>query len=300
MHQHTSASAASSLHPDTRMGIVALAVADLERSIAFYRDVLGFTTIAQGDGRALLGAGATPLLSLEERPGAPPAPVEATGLYHFAILFPNRVDLAVALRRLLEAGYPLGGASDHLVSEALYLSDPDGNGIELYRDRPRDTWTWRGDSVQMTVDPLDLRGLLAEAGQGEDRAAGLPEGTTIGHVHLKVADLRQADAFYHGILGFEPVATLPSALFVSAGGYHHHLGLNTWHSRGAPPPPPGTAGLRYFSIILPDSTELDRVRERARDAGFELEEGAEHITLHDPFRNRVVLTTDPPLVLAEE
>jgi catechol 2,3-dioxygenase len=288
-----------SLHPDTRMGIIALAVADLERSIQFYRDVLGFSMIEHEDGGALLGAGATPLLSLVERRGAVPAPVNATGLYHFAILYPGRAELAVALRRLLEAGYPLDGASDHLVSEALYLSDPDGNGIELYRDRPRDTWQWRGDSVQMTVDPLDLRGLLSEAGQTEGTPVGLPEGTTIGHVHLKVADLRQAGRFYHGVIGFDPVATLPSALFVSAGGYHHHLGLNTWHSRGTPPPPPESAGLRYFTIILPDSTELDRVRERARDAGFELEEGAEHVTLHDPFRNKVVLTTDPSLVLGE-
>jgi catechol 2,3-dioxygenase len=299
MSQHNNATEGLSIHQDTRMGIVALAVSDLERSIGFYRDVLGFSMIEQEDGRALLGARETPLLSLVERPGAPPAPVNATGLYHFAILFPGRAELALALRRLLEAGYPLGGASDHLVSEALYLSDPDGNGIELYRDRPRSTWTWSGDSVQMTVDPLDLRGLLAEASQAEGTPAGLPEGTTIGHVHLKVADLRQADQFYHGVIGFDPVATLPSALFVSAGGYHHHLGLNTWHSRGAPPPPSGTAGLRYFTIILPDAAEMARVRGRAQDAGIELAEEAEHITLHDPFRNKVVLTTDPALVMRD-
>jgi len=237
-----------SIHPNTSIGATHLTVADLERSRRFYVDVLGFRELErQGTTLTLTADGATPLLALTELPGAPPKPARATGLYHFAILVPSRLDLARSLRRLAELRYPLSGASDHLVSEALYLNDPDGNGIEIYRDRPRAEWPRLNGQIRMATDPLDLDGILAELDRDDRPWDGLAPATTIGHMHLHVADLRAAEAFYHGLLGFDIMLSFGgSALFLSAGGYHHHIGLNTWAGVGAPPAPPGSAGLRYF------------------------------------------------------
>ncbi len=280
-----------SIHPDTTVGPVDLTVADLGRAEQFYHDVLGFRPLARENGTLILTAdSATPLLILHERPGARPKPARATGLYHFAILVPRRLELARSLRRLAETRWPLSGASDHLVSEALYLDDPDGNGIEIYRDRPRADWPRSGGRIRMATDPLDFDGILAELERDDQPWDGLAAATIIGHVHLHVADLRAAEAFYHGILGFDIITNFGgSALFVSAGGYHHHLGLNTWAGVGAPPPPPDAAGLRSFAIVLPDTDALAQVAARVHAAGIAIEQTDAGLLLRDPSQNGVVL-----------
>jgi catechol 2,3-dioxygenase len=281
-----------SIHPDTTVGPVDLIVADLGRAEQFYRDVIGFKPLGREDGtRALTADGTTPLLILHERPGARPKPARATGLYHFAILVPTRLDLARSLRRLAEMQWPIGGAADHLVSEALYLDDPDGNGIEIYRDRPRAEWPRSGGRIQMATDPLDFDGILAELEHDDRLWDGLRPATVIGHVHLHVADLRAAEAFYHGVLGFDIITSYgASALFVSAGGYHHHLGLNTWAGVGAPPPPPDAAGLRHFAIVLPGPDALEQVATRVREAGIAAQQIGSGLLVRDPSQNGVVLT----------
>jgi catechol 2,3-dioxygenase len=285
--------ASFSIDPNTNLGAAYLTVADLERSQRFYRDVLGFRELVRdGDTLALSADGATPLLVLSEQSGAPPKPARATGLYHFAILTPSRLDLARSLRRLAEMRYPISGASDHLVSEALYLDDPDGNGIEIYRDRPRAEWPRIGGQIKMATDPLDIDGILGELERDDRPWDGLAAATTIGHMHLHVADLKAAEAFYHGVLGFDIVMRYgPSALFVSAGGYHHHVGLNTWAGVGAPPAPAGSAGLRYFVVQLPAQAALNAVLARVREAGLPIEPRDEGALVRDASGNGVVLAT---------
>ena len=237
-----------SLPDDAHIGRVSLIVRDLERSVPFYRDVLGFRE-AKRDGRTLLlGAGGPVLIELHENTSAVPKPRRTTGLYHFAILVPSRAALGRSLRRLYEKRWPLSGASDHLVSEALYLDDPDGLGIEIYRDRPRAEWPITNGQLLMATDPLDLQSVYDEPG-AESPWNGLETGTVIGHVHLHVPHLDAAEQLYCARIGFEPtVRGYPGALFVAAGGYHHHLGLNTWTGIGAPPPPENAVGLRSFTI----------------------------------------------------
>jgi catechol 2,3-dioxygenase len=279
----------TSIHPDTRMGPVALTVADLERSLAFYTDRLGVAVQAGRDGAATLGVGGTPLLELVERRGAKPVH-GTTGLYHFAILLPSRADLSRALHHLIHTHTTLQGAADHLVSEALYLRDPDGNGIELYRDRPRTEWTFDARGLRMSTDPLDVQGLLAEVPEGP--SSGLPQGTTMGHVHLRVSSIPDAEHFYCDLLGFDLMTRFDhSASFLSAGGYHHHLAVNTWSGIGAPPPPEGAAGLRTFTIVLPDEAERDRLRRRLQQEAVPLEESGPDVKLSDPAGNRIRLVS---------
>jgi len=221
------------LHPANEVGVVTLKVVDLRRSLDFYTQKIGLKLFKQGEGRALLGAGSRPILALVEIPGAPNPPESATGLYHAAIVLPDRRALALKIAQLSGAKVPLGYA-DHLVSEAFYLSDPDQNGLELYRDRPRNEWAWDGVRVRMASDPIDFDSFFAEI-KGENVAGtdtAVPGGTKLGHMHLRVADNGLAEQFYHGMLGFDVTARLPGALFVSAGGYHHHIGMNTWQSLG--------------------------------------------------------------------
>jgi len=232
----------------TRIGSVHLTVADLERSERFYVDALGLRRLDLSNGALSLGVDGERLLVLYEEPGARRV-LRTTGLFHFALLVPQRSDLGNVIRHLVDFGWPIQGASDHGVSEALYLSDPDGNGIEVYRDRPRSEWPFEGDRLSMVTERMDVDGVL-DAAQGE--WMGLSAGTTMGHIHLHVADLDAAQTFYVERLGFEVTQRYGSqALFVSAGGYHHHVGLNTWAGVGAPPPPPGSVGLRYFEVIVP-------------------------------------------------
>jgi len=275
------------------MGAVRLTVNDLDSVRDFYRDAIGLTELEPEGGIVRLGVNDGPGQSIVElfgSPDAPHRPSGTSGLFHLAIVVPSRADLARALQRVAEAGWRLSGASDHLVSEALYLSDPEGNGIELYRDRPREEWPVRDGVLQMDTLPLDLDGILGEL-RREDGEASMPAGTRIGHVHLNVGDLAAAEAFYSGALGFDvTVRGYPGALFVSAGGYHHHLGLNTWTGEGAPPPPEGSRGLNQYEIRLPDSAQLAAEEDRLREGGFEPEREDDVVRVTDPSGNRVVLS----------
>jgi catechol 2,3-dioxygenase len=246
----------------TRLGQVRLQVADLTRSVSFYQDVLGLRVIDADGRRAVLAAqgGDSPLVELRELSGARPVPRKgALGLYHFAILLPDRPSLGRFVRHLGEIGVR-AGAGDHLVSESFYLQDPDNLGIEVYADRPRSSWRRVGRELMMATDPVDLDGLLQAA--GEAHWNGAPAGTTIGHVHLHVGDLEQAGAFYSEAIGFDrTVWHYPGALFLAAGGYHHHLGTNTWAGSGATPPQTDDARLLEWTIVLPDRTSLTEVGE---------------------------------------
>jgi len=281
----------AAIHPATSMGAVRLTVSDLARSRAFYEQALGLSSVEQEDGSiALAVAGERPLVELRGERSAPPLDPRATGLYHLAILVPSRADLGFALARLAQARWPLDGASDHLVSEALYLSDPDGNGIEIYRDRPRDEWRYVNGQLAMNTLPLDLPSVLGEIVDAPSLQPEAPPGTSIGHVHLQVSDLGEAEDFYRGILGFEvTVRGYPGALFVAAGGYHHHLGLNTWRSLAAGPPAPGGVGLRDFEITLPDRDELERVLARLQAAGIDVTPDGDGSSIRDPSGNGIRL-----------
>jgi catechol 2,3-dioxygenase len=207
-----------------------------------------------------------------------------------AFLVPSRRELARSVRRVIDAGWNFTGASDHLVSEALYLDDPEGNGIEIYRDRPRDEWRYEGGQLAMATLPLDLDGVMAEL-DGDDVLAGAP-GTHIGHVHLQVSEIPPAESFYAGDLGLDVTTSrYPGALFMSAGGYHHHIGTNTWASANAPAAPVGSRGLRRYTIVLPDAAELERVGAQMRAAGHELEEVDGGVEAVDPSGNHALLTT---------
>ncbi|HEX6586216.1 MAG TPA: VOC family protein [Solirubrobacterales bacterium] len=283
-------SANGSIDPGTSIGAVRLRVADLDRIRRFYEDAIGLAVLDSTEGRARLGVNGATLVELVGDPSAPERPRNSTGLFHLAILVPSRGDLAAALHRVVESGWRLSGASDHLVSEALYLSDPEGNGIEIYRDRPRDQWPIRDGAIEMSTEPLDLDGVLREL-RKEEPDRGMLAGTRIGHVHLNVADLTAAEAFYSGALGFDiTVRGYPGALFVSAGGYHHHVGLNTWAGEGAPPPPSGSRGLEYFEVSLPGMAQLAAEEDRLREAGFEPRREDDRVLVTDPSGNGVALT----------
>jgi catechol 2,3-dioxygenase len=274
--------------PETSIGSVRLRVADIDALTTFYERVVGLRAVERDNGLARLGPeGGPPLVELESAPDAPAAPSFSTGLFHLAILVPDRAELARSLRRLAGAGGRLTGASDHLVSEALYLRDPEGNGIEIYRDRPREQWDHgSGGEVRMATLPLDLDAILAEA---DEPTEAMPAGTTMGHVHLQVADIPAAEGFYNGALGLDVmVRSYPGALFLSAGGYHHHLGLNTWQSQGAPAPPDGALGLDRYELVLPGEAERDEVAQRLGETGDPVRvEGG--VLATDPSGNRVLL-----------
>ncbi len=247
-------SSATLIDPSLRIDGVHLAVADLARSADFYERVLGLPLITREDERALLGTDpASPALELSLLAAPTPLSPHSSGLFHVAWLHPSRAALAETVQRIARARWPIDGASDHGVSEALYLSDPDGLGIEIYADRPRETWQRpaNGHGVEMVTLALDLDDLLAQApGDFDAASATAADGTAIGHVHLKVADVPRALAFYRDTIGFEEQAQVPSAAFVSAGGYHHHIGLNSWQSRGASASPPTAPGLREIRFAL--------------------------------------------------
>jgi catechol 2,3-dioxygenase len=279
--------------PATGVGAVRLRVADLDRLVAFYERVIGLRRLA-GDGDLVrLGVDGGPaLVELVSAPAAPRAPL-SPGLFHLAILVPTRVELARALRRVMGAGWRLSGASDHLVSEALYLSDPEGNGIELYRDRPREEWrSGPNGELAMATLPLDLKNVLGErVSPGPDGSGPMAAGTRVGHVHLQVSSLDSAERFYAGTLELDvTVRSYPGALFLSAGGYHHHIGVNTWRTEGARPRPEGALGLEDYELVLPDEAERDRLAGRLEAAGVETLELAAGVRAADPSGNRVLLT----------
>lgn len=291
------------IDPATRLGYVALTVADLQRSLDFYKDAIGLELLARDANSAAMGAGHLPLLELHEQAGASPWPRGGrgyTGLYHFALLLPTRADLGRWLTHWLELALPAPGQGDHLVSEALYLEDPDGHGIEIYRDRPREEWRWRGGRVVMASDPVDVRGLLAAARDEGADWSGLAAGTTLGHIHLQVHDIGEASRFYQQLLGFEVMADMPSALFLAAGGYHHHIGMNVWHSKGARTAPEHSVRLLYYTVDLPPGGATDELRLRADDAGFATTAVAGGFSVTDPagitvrFRARSSESPDVP------
>ena len=269
-----------------RLGPVHLTVTDLDRSIPFYEKSIGLRLERREDGTAVMGAGGDDLLVLEEDPEAAP-PGRHAGLYHYALLHPSRHELACAARRLLETRTPISGASDHGISDAIYLPDPDSNGIELAADRPRERWGDLSDPATIGPEPLDMQDLLGLAAD-EEAQAHADAGLRVGHVHLHVGDVDAGLAFYCDVLGFEPQTVFPSAAFVSAGGYHHHLAFNTWRGEGVPPAPQGSVGLRHWTVLLPSARELAEVRERVAEAGIDYEDRDGGFLVRDPWNNAVL------------
>ncbi|GAB7008133.1 VOC family protein [Halorubrum trueperi] len=266
---------ADALPRGTRIGRTALRVADLDEMTGFYRDVVGLSVLSTSDTTAVLGVADTSLLVLEEAEDALKRHRSGTGLYHNAFRVPSREALGDALGRIRDH-WQLGGASDHLVSEALYLTDPEGNGVEIYRDFPRDEWSIDDNgTIRIGSDRLDLDRIEA-AGSGGNRA---PPGTDVGHVHLEVSSLDAFKDFYVDTLGFEVQATWPNAHFVSAGGYHHHIGANTWHHRTTPS---DGRGLSWFEVVVPDPEVLDAVRERFVAGEIPVTEMDDGIVVTDP------------------
>lgn len=277
------------LPDDARVGRVRLQVSDLDTSVAYYTRVLGFRVASQQGRVAELGSQDGPVLvELHERRGARPVPRRGLlGLYHFAILLPDRAALGRFVAHLGEVG-AYAGSADHLVSEALYLSDPDGLGIEVYADRPRGQWTRHGREIAMTTAPLDLRAVVRASG-GEPWA-GMPSGTTIGHVHFHVGALDEAEAFYYSALGFDKVVwSYPGALFFSAGGYHHHVGTNTW-AAGAPAAGADDARLLEWELRLPAAKDMAAAAASAARAGYGVRTDDADRLITDPWGTTVRLT----------
>lgn len=271
-----------------RIGAVHLKVRDLEAVAAFYQRILGLRKLNEGDRTTTLGAGNTPLLVLDGDAGLLPGDRRAAGLFHIAFLLPSRADLARWVRHAAREGLRLQGASDHIVSEAFYLADPESNGIEVYSDRPPAQWLDADGRIQMTTEPLDLQALLETA--GTDDWAGYPEGGSIGHVHLQVGDRAAADRFYRDVLGFDVTFTLPGASFYGSGGYHHQLAANVWNSRGTARRPARMAGLDLVEIVLRDAADIADILARAEEAGLENMTDGTGTILRDPWDIGIRLT----------
>lgn len=283
------------IHPQAHIGAVHLRVSSLLQSVRFYEEHVGFRRQWLHDGAAGLGAGADDLLVLHEAPNAP-RHERTTGLYHFAVLVPSRRDLARSLRNFADRHTPMQGFSDHSVSEALYLADPDGNGIEVYRDRPRNEWQWTNGRLKLSLDPLDVEGLLRDAdadlrASGGAAWPGLPAGTVMGHIHLRVSFIEDSERFYREVIGLDLMQRYgETASFLAAGGYHHHVAVNTWAGVGAPRPPEGALGLMHYEIRLPDEAAVADVARRITAAGIDANATAERVEVEDPSGNAIVLT----------
>jgi catechol 2,3-dioxygenase len=289
-----------SIHPATKIGTVFLRVADLENQLKFYQQVLGFQLRWRAGNQAGLGSSEGDLLRLIEEPNSRQYR-GVTGLYHFAVLFPNRLELARAIARLFVLKYP-NSPTDHIMTKTTYLDDPEGNGIELYAESPEDgTWTLaNGEYITRRADgslsdgrePLDVEALLKHLKEEDRLDIPLPPKTHLGHIHLHVRDIDEAIEFYHGVLGFDVMGVAKSfrMAFVSAGGYHHHIGFNTWQGEGAPPPPADAVGMHHFSVELPDQKALDEVVARLNQAGIPANQTEDGFLLYDPSQNGVLLT----------
>jgi len=276
--------------PTTFVSQLTIKVQDLDRSLKFYEQIIGFKVLEKIDSSASFTAdGKNVLLKIEQPENVIPKQPRTSGLYHFAILLPTRADLGKFISHMIQIQYPVQGASDHLVSEALYLADPDGNGIEIYSDRPSSEWKWNGSEVVMTTEPMDVQGVLA-AGQG---AAwnGLPAGTVMGHIHLHVSELEKSGEFYTKGLGFEVVCSFAGqALFMSTGKYHHHIAINTWSGIGAPAAPENGVGLESYTVVLENEEKRNEIIEQLKNVGAPVtEEQGTYITV-DPSGNRIKLT----------
>jgi catechol 2,3-dioxygenase len=272
--------------PNIYVGEVNIIITDLDQALTFYQEVMGLQVLDKTDRKAVLTTdGKTPLLTLVQPEDVVPKAGRTSGLYHFAILLPTRADLSVFLRHLIQTGYPLG-AADHYVSEAIYLNDPDGNGIEVYRDRPSNEWSWKNGLVDMATEQLDAEGILAES-IGEWK--GLPAGTLMGHIHLHVANLKEAEEFYTKGLGFQIVSYYPQAVFLSTGGYHHHIGINTWQGTGAPTPTKNSVGLNWYTLVFSDETEREKAVQQLKQIGADVKKEADFYVTNDPSGNRIHL-----------
>ena len=270
-----------------RIGKVALKVRDLDAVSSFYRRVLGLAEIARDDRTVTLGAGRAPLLVLEAVPGLDIDGRRQAGLFHTAFLMPTRADLGRWLAHVVGERIPLQGASDHIVSEALYLADPEGNGIEVYADRPMTRWHGPDGRIRMSTDPLDAQDLIAAGAGGA--WTGFPEEGVIGHVHLRVGDTAAADRFYRDVLGFDIAADYPGASFYGSGGYHHQLAGNIWNSRGAARRPEGMAGLESVEIVVRDEADIRAIAARAESAGLEPARDDQGMVLRDPWGIAITL-----------
>lgn len=275
--------------PVTYVDHVKIKVENLERSLKYYQEVIGFKVLEKTEKSAKLTTdGKTSILSLEQPENVIRKQGRTTGLYHFAILLPNRSDLANIVFHFIENKIQLG-SSDHLVSEALYLSDPDGNGIEIYIDRDPSHWHWNNGEVAMTVDPLNFQDLLANGPQ-QQPWQGLPAGTVMGHIHLHVAELKKTEEFYTKGLGFEVVCRYGAqALFISTGKYHHHIGLNTWNGVGAPAPLENSVGLKFFTLMFPSEEARMQSVSNLKDMGASVSEENNTIITYDPSGNCIKL-----------
>ncbi|PCD09770.1 glyoxalase [Peribacillus simplex] len=272
--------------PITFVGEVSINVLDLNKAILFYQEIIGLQVLKKTDRQAVLTTdGETPLLTLEQPADVIPKEGRTTGLYHFALLLPTRADLSIFLRHLLQTKYPFG-AADHEVSEALYITDPDGNGIEVYSDRPSTDWRWASGEVAMGTDPLDGNDLLEES---DGEWSKLPAGTLMGHIHLHVADLRKTEEFYMQGLGFTVVNRYGGALFTSTGGYHHHIGLNTWNGVGAPAPKENSVGLNWYTLVYADDDARNKVTEQLEGIGAVVTEKEGFFAVTDPSGNEIHL-----------
>ncbi len=278
--------------PDLRIGAAGLVVRDLEREIAFYREVIGLGVVDRSATSARLGVGGVTLVSMEQRPEAIPDDRRRAGLYHIAFLMPERADLARWVRHVAHQSTPIVGMSDHAVSEAIYLDDPEGNGVEVYADRPRQEWQWNGDLVTITTDPLDLDGLVAHGDSNAYDAA--PEAMRIGHVHLRVGDVGRAEAFYRDAIGLDVTRRRTGASFLSSGRYHHHVAVNVWHSAGAGPRGDNEAGLAWFAMETGDPAALPAIAEMLTKAGSPVTSVPGGISTRDPFGNRIHLLAPSP------
>ncbi len=278
--------------PPPRVGRVALVVTDLARSIRFYEEMIGLELLERDGETARMGAGDHAFLLLHRQPGARPVQ-RATGLYHFAILVPSRLDLARTLNHLLQSDGPISGFADHNVSEAIYLTDPDGHGIEIYRDRPRAEWEYRNGQLRMGTDPIDLRGILGELSGRSNVSTRMAPGTFVGHMHLQVAQIPATEQFYTGLLGLDPLLRYgPRATFMSYNGYHHHLGANTWAGENLPPAPDDAARLLWYELVQPDAAAVDAIAGRLVAAGHAAERNADGLWTVDPSGIRVRVTND--------
>lgn len=275
--------------PTTYVGEVVVKVENLQRSIEFYTNVIGFKVLKQTESSVIFTAdGHTPLLTIEQPKNIKAKQPRTTGLYHFALLLPSRADLGSILHHFIEKDVRLQGASDHLVSEALYLADPDGNGIEIYRDRAAEEWNWNGTEVEMASIALDAEGLLKEGKKTE--WSGLPEKTVMGHIHLHVSELKNTEQFYTEGLGFEVVTRYGAqALFISTERYHHHIGLNTWNGVGSPAPAENTVGLKWFSLKFSSEEKKLAAVERLTSLGSQVELTDGDYFVKDPSGNKIKL-----------
>lgn len=269
---------------------VTLRVKNIAVMSQYYQVVLGFSVLRESADEVALGVGDTVLLTLLSRPEAPIAAPTEAGLYHTAFLMPTRTDLARWLVHAAMMDVPLTGFADHLVSEAIYLDDPEGNGIEVYCDRAPDSWTWEGDQVLMASEPLDIDGLVLLTNTSADTYDAAPAGMRIGHIHLRAGEIDPAVAFYNAALGLDIVRGRDGAVFMSSGRYHHHVAANTWQSQGAGPRDPEATGLAQFTLQLADASLLQPIRQRLANAGVETEEVGNDLVAADPWGTSVRLS----------